>query len=162
MQVDSYRSAYAGILPDAYLAQFSYEEQAQDWRDLLAAETGDLLLVAVDPNGEVMGYALGRRLIDERYDCELAALHVRHDARGQGIGRASIAAVADHFRRQGCRSLVVWTLAANRPARSLYEGLGGQLNGQRQIELSEATFFEEVAYGWPQLESLAGMQRFDE
>lgn len=73
-----------------------------------------------------------------------------------------MAAVADHFRRQGCHSLVLWTLAANLPARSLYERLRGQPAGQRQIELGEATFFEEMAYGWPEIESLAYMQRFDE
>jgi hypothetical protein len=55
VQVDSYRSAYAGIVSETYLAQFSYDEQARDWRDLLAAETGELLFVAADENGEIAG-----------------------------------------------------------------------------------------------------------
>ena len=32
VQVDSYRTAYAGLFPEDYLAQFSYEEQAQEWQ----------------------------------------------------------------------------------------------------------------------------------
>lgn len=59
IQVDSYRAAYAGILPADYLAAFSYEDQTQDWRDLLSAdvpdEERDLLYVAVDAAGEVVG-----------------------------------------------------------------------------------------------------------
>ena len=35
VQVDSYRTAYAGIMPQDYLDHFTYEEQAQDWRDFL-------------------------------------------------------------------------------------------------------------------------------
>ena len=37
VQVDSYRAAYAGIIPQRYLDQFSYEEQEQDWRDWITA-----------------------------------------------------------------------------------------------------------------------------
>jgi hypothetical protein len=44
IQVDSYRIAYAGLLlPKEYLDCFSYEEQAHDWRTLLAAPRDDLL-----------------------------------------------------------------------------------------------------------------------
>jgi hypothetical protein len=60
VQVDSYRTAYAGILPDDYLAHFTYEEQTQDWRDLIAAGGSNILLVAPDASGEVVGYALAR------------------------------------------------------------------------------------------------------
>ncbi|MFU8773596.1 MAG: hypothetical protein ACNA8H_14410 [Anaerolineales bacterium] len=38
VQVDSYRTAYAGIFPQAYLAHFTHEEQ--DWRNLLMSEKG--------------------------------------------------------------------------------------------------------------------------
>jgi hypothetical protein len=54
IQVDSYRTAYAAILPADYLAQFSYEEQEQDWRTLLATKPETVLLVAV-PRGNPFG-----------------------------------------------------------------------------------------------------------
>lgn len=154
VQVDSYRSAYAGMLPDDYLAQFSYDEQEQDWRELLSSGELDVLLVAEDEAGEVAGYALGERLDGQPYDCELVALHVRQADQGRGLGRALIAAVAGHFRQQGCRSLVLWVLEANQYARSLYERLGGQADGQRQLELDETTALKEVAYVWPDIKVL--------
>ena len=60
IQVGSYRTAYAGIFPQAYLDRFTVEEQAQDWRTLLSLELEDVLLVAETEAGEVVGYALGR------------------------------------------------------------------------------------------------------
>jgi hypothetical protein len=41
VQVDSYRRAYAGIFPPSYLAHFTYEEQEQDWHDLLSMVPSD-------------------------------------------------------------------------------------------------------------------------
>lgn len=44
LQVDSYRSTYAGILLDDYLVHFTYQEQAVDWRSLLQSATDDIVL----------------------------------------------------------------------------------------------------------------------
>jgi hypothetical protein len=87
VQVDSYRTAYAGIFPDDYLTQFSYEEQEGDWQELLKAGSDDVLLVAAGDTGDVLGYALGRARTDpdmRAYDSELVALHVRREQHRQG------------------------------------------------------------------------------
>ena len=75
IQVDSYRSAYAGILPADYLAQFSYDEQEQDWLDWPAAHPEDCLLVAENQDREIVGYALSRPGLTgiPPYDGELLA-----------------------------------------------------------------------------------------
>ena len=73
VQVDSYRTAYAGLFPDTYLAQFTYEEQTQDWREWLVTHADDLLLVAVSPEDQVTGYLLARAQPDiyPGYDAEI-------------------------------------------------------------------------------------------
>src|SRR4051812_40036183 len=109
VQVDSYRTAYKDLLPDDYLAQFTYEEQEQDWRDLLAAPTNDTLLVAESDDGEILAYALGRLLPEgEAYASELVALHVRTRHQRQGVGTALVAALARRFAVEGCKSLMLW------------------------------------------------------
>jgi ribosomal protein S18 acetylase RimI-like enzyme len=176
IQVDSYRTAYQGILPDLYLAHFSVEEQTQDWRDLLASGTGDLLLVAETPDGQIAGYALGRPTPvsvgapipagapanPATYDAELVALHVRPAYQGQGAGRQLIAALALALQAAGCRSLLLWTLARN-PARALYERLGGQLVGRQPWDGNQtyAVDVTEVAYAWPDIEHLAALPTHD-
>ena len=152
VQVDSYRTAYAGIMPQDYLDHFTYEEQEQDWRDLLSDATGDILLVAVADSGEVAGYALDRPGETEvaPYDSELVALHVRCPHHGQGIGCQLVSAMAEQLRQRGCRSFMLWVLEEN-GSRGFYERLGGQLLDETKHSGAGPL---EVAYGWPAIEHL--------
>lgn len=158
VQVDSYRSAYAGIFPQPYLEHFTYEEETQDWCDLLSAEFADVLYVAETETGEIVGYALGRPGLSDipPYDSELVALHVRRAYQRQGIGRRLIAAIAACLKQEGCISLMLWTLAQN-PSRTLYERLGGQLLAEKDWGGNEefGVAVQEVAYGWLDIGQLA-------
>ncbi len=151
VQVDSYRSAYASIFPQAYLAHFTHEEQEQDWRNLLSSGSRDILCVAETDASEIVGYALGQPGPTEvaPYDSELVALHVRRAHQRHGIGRRLIADMAERLRRHGCASLMLWVLGPN-PARAFYEQLGGQYLGIKpwcnndEFKLNVV----EAAYGW--------------
>ena len=160
IQVNSYRTAYAGLMPADYLAHFSLEEQEQDWLDLLAESAGDILLVAETGDGEIAGYALGRsgpveELPEGAYDAELVSLHVRRALQKQGIGRALVRATARALREQGCTSLALFVLAGN-PACGFYERLGGQRVGEKRWTMDDFDFeVVEAAYGWPKIAALS-------
>lgn len=148
VQVDSYRTAYADIMPQDYLDHFTYEEQEQDWRDFLSAERDDVYLVAQAEGGEIAGYGVGRLGSEIKpYDCELVSLHVHFTRQRRGIGRQLVAAMARELERRGCRALMLWVLEENR-ARGFYERLGGQL-----LDVTKASGAGplEVAYGWPDI-----------
>jgi ribosomal protein S18 acetylase RimI-like enzyme len=149
IQVDSYRSAYAGIFSQAYLEHFSYEEQAQDWYDWMMNKPRDLIFVAQTETGEMVGYALGRPGLTKLppFDSELVAMHVRQTFQRQGIGRGLMAKMAEQLQERGCASLMLWVLEQN-PARSFYEKMGGQMVGKQEAELEEGVSAVEVAYGW--------------
>jgi ribosomal protein S18 acetylase RimI-like enzyme len=158
IQVDSYRTAYAGLLPQPYLDHFTYEDQEQDWRDLLSSGGEDLLYVAETDTGQIVGYALGRHgpAGISAYDGELLALHVRPAYQRQGLGQELLAAVARQLEQSGSTSLLLWVLEGN-PVRALYERLGGQVLGERDwVEESPCRFsVKEVAYGWPDIGTLS-------
>jgi len=149
VQVDSYRTAYAGIFSQTHLDHFNYEEQAQDWYDWMMSKPHDLLYVAQTEAGEIVGYVLGRPGLSDitPFDSELMALHVGQSSQKQGIGRSLFAKMAEQLQKQGCTSLMLWVLAKN-PAYSFYEKLAGQLIGERDIELGEGEKAIEVSYGW--------------
>ena len=149
VQVDSYRTAYAGIFSQTYLDHFNYDEQAQDWYDWMMNKPHDLLYVAQTEAGEIVGYALGRPGLTEipPYECELMAMHIRQSYQRQGVGRSLMVKMAEQLQKQGCASLMLWVLAKN-PACSFYEKLGGQLISEREIEPEEREKAVEVAYGW--------------
>lgn len=154
VQVDSYLTAYAGMFPPAYFAHFTYEDQAQDWRQWLVDRPDDTLMVAVSAEAGIIGYILARPETDAAgYDAEIVALHVRRLWQGQGIGRALLTAASRKLGARGCRSVMLWTLKAN-PVREWYERLGGALIGEKSFQVDEREV-TEVAYGWSDIAALS-------
>ena len=155
IQVDSYRGAYASLMPAEYLDAFSYAEQEQDWKDWLQAER-DLLLVAENDQGSIIGYALVQLVHGEErsFDCELVALHVNRAFHRQGAGRALMAEAARRMQAQGCHSFGLWVMDGN-PAIAFYERLGGQMIGEHFFEIEELHLRRrEVGYVWERIEDL--------
>jgi ribosomal protein S18 acetylase RimI-like enzyme len=134
-QVQSWRRSFRGILPDAYLDQaIDEDDRRRDWEHLLDRldETDGNVLVA-QRGDDVIGFAhLGPSDdddVDAREVGELYSLHVLPDARGDGVGRTLLEAAADRLRGRGFAEGVLWVLAANEPARSLYEAEGWEPDG---------------------------------
>ncbi len=118
--------------------------------------------MAVDEQGELLGYALGKRNPGEvpPYEAELVALHIRQAFQRQDVGRKLVSAVSQALMAQGCCSLFVWVLDRN-PARAFYEKLGGVLVTEKPWENNRDFGVEisEVAYGWQDIRSLSNIPR---
>ena len=156
IQVDSYRTAYAGIMPQPYLDQFTYEEETQDWVEILTHQPDEIVYVAENDAGTVIGYALGRLQRDQPipYDCTLVAMHIPPDFQRQGVGRKLLAALAAHCQGLGCQSLWLQVLEKNTNARAFYERLGGQLLPEIETFEVDDQKITEVIYAWADIEQL--------
>jgi ribosomal protein S18 acetylase RimI-like enzyme len=153
VQVDSYRASYAGLLPQSFLDGFSYDAQTGDWRELLSGESPDIVLVGETDDGEIVGYALSRKLQGDTDQAELVALHVQRSHHRQGIGRKLMRESARRLQEQGAQSLMLWVLAEN-PARQFYERLGGKLAGEQTITPADGVTAQEVRYRWTHIKKL--------
>jgi len=153
VQVDNYRCAYAGQFPQLYLDHFTYEEQEQDWRDLLSAGKGEILLVAEDAQEGVIGYLLAYPEAGlPGYDAEIAAMHVREDFQKQGIGSTMLNLAVKILIEHGCQSAMLWTLRGG-TARKWYERLNGKLMSGKTYPVYNQDIVE-VAYGWNDIRRL--------
>ena len=152
IQVDGYRSAYSGILPQDYLDQFSYDDQESDWIQLLTSGTQDVVLVAATGDPPLAGYALGRpqASFGAPYDSELVSLHIRRALHRRGIGHMLVSAMAASLASRGCSAMMLWVLEAN-PARAFYEHLGATLLEGHKLFVGA----REVPYGWPDIQMIA-------
>ena len=156
VHVDTWRAAYGGIVPDAYLEGLSYERSERLWRDVLAAGDGGVF-VAEDAGG-VFGFASGgprerfSRGLPE-YEGELQTVYVLPSHGGRGAGGGLVRAVAGHLAELGVGSMLLWAFAENRSARGFYESLGGAVVAEDEIEVGGARL-AEVAYGWKDLRDL--------
>ncbi|MEY4858633.1 MAG: hypothetical protein RLZZ235_800, partial [Pseudomonadota bacterium] len=126
LHVAVWRSAYAGLLPDAYLSGLSANRVAASYqRDMFDRRGGYAVFVAVAsgddaPEGSapdeatIIGFASGGRSRREGLaDGEINTLYLNEDYRDRGTGRRLMRAAAAHLRVVGCRSAMVWVLKDN-------------------------------------------------
>jgi GNAT superfamily N-acetyltransferase len=141
-----------GIFPEAFLNALSVEQRESPWLDLLVAnEPSSITMVACDAGGSVVGFASGGKERTGQLGCdgELYAIYLRPEAQRKGLGVLLVRQFVHELVMRGFGSMAVWVLELN-PARRFYEGLGGKVIGQQQIERGGQTFIE-VAYGWQSL-----------
>lgn len=155
VHVDTWRSAYRGIVADAFLAAFSYEERRELWRKRLERRSLPHVLV-VDAGGEVVGFACAGPVREdlEDYDGELYALYLREEHQGKGWGRQLFLAAAARLLDDGMTSMMLWVLEGN-PTCGFYERFGGRpvFDSPRGIRIGEE-ILPEIAYGWWDLRAL--------
>lgn len=156
VRVDTWRQAYAGLLPDGVLASLSVSRTAELWRKniLEHPEPGMFALVAENVDGEVIGILIAGavREPDEVYRGEIGVLYVLPEYQRQGIGRSLFEEGARRLRKQGFNNLLVWVLE-NNPWRAFYEALKGRVVRRRMVNLGDYTA-AEVGYGWDDLSKI--------
>jgi GNAT superfamily N-acetyltransferase len=158
VQVDTWRTAYAGIMPDEVLEQLSYERSTERWQNNLSSTTGFFYLAEND-SGEVVGFAIGGREREGNttYEGEIYAIYVLEAYQVRGIGRQLVAAMAQRLLEEQIDSMLIWVLADN-PSRAFYEVLGGELVYQKKDTI-RGVVMDKAGYGWRDLRPLIEIER---
>jgi GNAT superfamily N-acetyltransferase len=148
VHVESWRTTYAGIVPDAYLTGLDEVLRAKLWHEFLTS--GALVLVA-ERGGQTVGFAHcgANRVALEECDGELYALYLLRDAQRHGAGTALLRSIAASLIERGFKGMAVWVLERN-PARNFYEKMGAHYATSKVIEIGGVKLME-VAYVWPDL-----------
>lgn len=152
VHVESWRTTYAGIVPDAYLEGLDEMLRAKLWSERL--QSGTLVFVA-EWDGRVVGFADGgpnREGVGE-CDAELYAIYLLKDAQKRGMGAGLLRAMAEALLERQFKSMAVWVLEQNR-SRAFYEKTGARMAMSKVIEIGGAKLME-VAYAWADLKELA-------
>jgi GNAT superfamily N-acetyltransferase len=165
VHVAAWRSAYAGILDDGYLANLSEARLAAFYqRAILDRREGHAVFVATaagedqpqDAPGSgavVVGFASGgrarRRGVGEG---EVETLYVLDDYRERGVGRRLMRAMAAHLRAIGCNSAMAWVLQEN-PSRFFYRHHGGRTTMHEAIRVA-GQGVEQIAVLWDPIDLL--------
>ena len=155
VHVESWRSAYAGLLPDSVLVRMSIETHTAQWaRTLGRRRNRDTVLVADIPGLGIAGFgscgpARERRL---PHRGEIYTLYVDPGHQYQGIGRQLLNGLLDSLVARGVDSALAWVLAEN-PSRFFYESMGGRRVAERDEALWNMVL-HEAAYGWTDLAGL--------
>ncbi len=151
VHVESWRSTYAGIVPDSFLAQLDEAERAMQWREWLAQ---DVLILVAETEEEVVGFSSGGAIREPVEDCdaELYAIYLLERAQRSKIGTELLRQIAAALRERGFRSMAVWVLEKNR-CKGFYLKQDAGYARSKEIEIGGAMLMEE-AYTWSDLKSL--------
>lgn len=149
IQVDTWRDAYAGLLPDNVLLRMSAEIESGRWVRVIDRQ--ESVVVAEDSKTGVIGFGScgPSRLGALPFDGEVYTLYVAPGYQGRGIGRRLLRALFVELELTGNRSTLIWVLKAN-PSRFFYEAMGGRYIAERNERLW-GTVVTECAYGWNEL-----------
>jgi len=154
VHVQSWRTTYRGIVPDAFLNGLSCQKKEEGHRRHLA-EPDAIYFVAELPRDGIVGFLMGgrERSGNVQFPGELYAIYVLDQHHRQGIGSALVGQWAASLRRAAVNSALVWVLADNKPAIAFYQRLGGRQLDERMIEIGGASM-KELAFGWEDLSTL--------
>jgi GNAT superfamily N-acetyltransferase len=143
VQVASWRSCFAGIVPPALLDELTSLEASAVWRDRWREAIGNpptsrhRVLTAVTDSlpREVAGFVSAGPATDaDRWpgtDAELYEFRVAPDRTGQGHGGRLMHAVADTLVSDGFRTVSIWALEADASLRGFLESAGWAADGAR-------------------------------
>jgi ribosomal protein S18 acetylase RimI-like enzyme len=151
VHVESWRTTYAGMLPDAYLLGLDVGQRTAFWKRLLTPH-GDAVVVAEEKGAGIVGFgSCGPMRADEQprgggWTGEIYTLYLLGDWHGRGIGRAMLEWLLDTLRSRGLDRILLWVVEAN-PTRFFYETMGGRVVARRS-ESFAGIMLDELAYGW--------------
>ena len=153
VRVDTWRSAYAGLIPRTHLDNLTYEEKEQFFRQLIRSKKENFFVAEQEP-GQVVGFAScgPERDGNQVYRGEIYAIYVLEAYQRQGIGHMLTMAIAEKLLQDGYTSMLVWVLAANKYSH-FYERLGGKKIGSKKYEIT-GSMLDLTAYGWTDLNTI--------
>ena len=153
VRMASWRAAYRGIVPAAFLADMESElpVRVERWRAVLQDPAREPAFVAEDPDQGIIGFIRGGRARPPHFgmESELSTLYLLREFWRQGLGRELTQALVTQLIHQGFRTMITWVFTAN-PATSFYERLGGCRLGTQRIVLGGVSL-PMFAYGWTDL-----------
>ena len=161
VHVAVWRTAYASILPNKYLARMSVTRHASHYGAGIRAGAGVLVAVASeddltpDSGSRVVGFTTagpargsGRTLAEG----EIETRYVLDDWRDRGIGRSLMRHAGEHLREIGCQSAFVWVLRDN-PSRWFYQRLAGRPVMEMEITVANQPVMQ-TAFVWDPIDRL--------
>ncbi len=162
IHVRSWQATYRGIVPDQELDAMDVADKTALWTEILGwSEPG--CFIAEDERGEIVGFAHGR-LIEPGEDAPtsdpggrptgfITSVHVLQSAKGSGLGKALMAALAGDLGRRGAGKIWLEVAEENRSAIGFYDRLSGRVESRVTCGGMESDV-PALVYIWPDAATL--------
>jgi RimJ/RimL family protein N-acetyltransferase len=151
IQIASWRSAYASIMPATFLNQLNIEQCTGIWHKALSEPSLGITAVSLDELGEPVGVCVYGPSRDKdaqgKSIGELVALNIVPTEWRAGHGSALCHAVLQHAQSHSWRAVTLWVLSGNTRARNFYETFGFAPDGAEKKDTKlVGSVLHEVRY----------------
>jgi ribosomal protein S18 acetylase RimI-like enzyme len=144
---DSWRLAYAGLIPEPALGRIIARRDATWWSKTLKSKDAVLVL---EVGGKLAGYAtFGRARAPGRHGGEIYELYLGPVYQGLGFGEQMFEACRARLDHHRIKGLVVWALADNTQACHFYWRRGGRPVAASKERFGDSATLDKVAFAWP-------------
>ncbi|MBW3579330.1 MAG: GNAT family N-acetyltransferase [Actinobacteria bacterium] len=149
LQVRSWRAAYRGIVPDAFLDNLAEDAWLERWTSQLTAAGHDGIhqLVSTDPrDGPPRAVAVCGPAMEPTVELtgQLYVLYADPPSWGRGHGGALLRRVHELLAADGHSGAMLWVAADNDRSIEFYEHHGWTKDGETQLEEVAGAIFDEV------------------
>ena len=155
LDVETWRTTYAGVLSASYLVSLSERRREIGWRMVIQREPCDVR-IAVDAAGSILGFgSCGPSRSERHFPGEVFTLYVAPDWQNHGIGRRLLIALFRRLVVSGTRRRDRVGAARQSESNSFIEQLGGHQTCRKSIAVGGSSV-EVIAYGWRDLPGFLG------
>ncbi len=157
----SWRTAYRGMLSDAYLDGDLVADRRALWQQRFDTPTANqTVAVAEIDNQTIVGLACAFGDHDARWGTLLENLHVAQGYKGAGLGGQLVTHIAKWCSRtQTSDVLHLWVLAPNTAAQGFYRRLGASQVEQAVWDTPDGNRVPELRLAWPSVAALLQQRR---
>jgi len=145
VHVRTWQTAYEHVFGAERLAAIDLNARAEQWRQRLGEPEWQEVVLVVEDESSIVGFASCGESRDAPGEGELYAIYVLPESWGSGAGpvllAAALAALGEDFKRAS-----LWVLEENPRARRFYEREGWTLDGGRREEEFLGVRINEVRY----------------
>lgn len=152
VHIDSWRSAYNGLVPDSHLNNLDYEKRTQQFRKSLTHNNEETYIF--EQNGEILGFlTLGEcrdEDLDQKITGEIWGIYLAPEQWRKGIGTLIYRHGERLLESRGYRLIMLWVFGGNAQARKFYEAMGFIADGTSKtlmigIPLEAVRYMKELS-----------------
>ena len=157
VHVATWQHAYAGLLPEDFLAGLDVNQRAENWHRRISDPPDRGFVLVYEQLGRIRGFASGGPSRDGEGGAaraegpgkigEVYAIYVDPACQGQGAGTRLLGAAARSLAEAGFTEASLWVLADNHPSRRFYESCGWRGDGTaKPFDYGAGQSIPEVRY----------------
>lgn len=153
VHVDSWRTTYKGIIPQAFLDKLDYNQRAELWFKNITNPI-NTVFVALNDEEQVVGFATGskREKNTEPHAADLTSIYILEQWQGFGLGKLLLKAIMKDLHEKGFSKAYVEVLAANK-TRAFYQYYGAVYTKTEKLIIGGEVLDEEI-YVWNSIEDV--------